>query len=265
MLLPRRLGVSDGTRPSGLSQQGLNSKGSDNPAAATTVRPALCNPSTAHTNKQLDVRMERSTLVDDKKKSWKCVGINPNSMFRYGDHHHHQDNNQLKWKSFSLCYLCCILFCFYTPISNLGILYCQMKQVVMTTDSRKKTTMPSLVHFTFIASFLNADQKPTRTHMYSWSSLGTAWKTVAALMNERNAGQERVHPHPQWYLSDLKNNNNKYKWTENNKVYAGGPSVHLSTLSEQHMPQRVIALTDQHVLQLILSCCWFEAVDNVLR
>ena len=74
MLLPRRLGVSDGTRPSGLSQRGLNSKGSDNPAAATTVRPALCNPSTAHTNKQLDVRMERSTLVDDKKKILKVCG-----------------------------------------------------------------------------------------------------------------------------------------------------------------------------------------------
>lgn len=36
------------------------------------------------------------------------------------------------------------------PVFSFGFLYCQMKQQVMTTESRKKTIMPNMVHFTFI-------------------------------------------------------------------------------------------------------------------
>lgn len=36
------------------------------------------------------------------------------------------------------------------PVFSFGILYCHMKQQVITTESRKKTTMPNVVHFTFI-------------------------------------------------------------------------------------------------------------------
>lgn len=36
------------------------------------------------------------------------------------------------------------------PVLSFGSLYCHTKQQVMTTDSRKKTTIPSVVHFTFI-------------------------------------------------------------------------------------------------------------------
>lgn len=47
------------------------------------------------------------------------------------------------------------------PVLSFGILYCHIKQQVMTSDSRKKTTMPSVVHFTFI---LAADYPAVTLH-----------------------------------------------------------------------------------------------------
>jgi hypothetical protein len=59
------------------------------------------------------------------------------------------------------------------PIFNFGILYCQIKHPVMTKDISKKTTMPNLVHFTFILLVWWSCPRLDRLEM--------TWKLVAPL------------------------------------------------------------------------------------
>lgn len=59
----------------------------------------------------------------------------------------------------SMCGCSRLTAVFFTlPVFIFAILYCHMKQQVMTMESRKKTTMPRVVHFTFILvdGFLSA-------------------------------------------------------------------------------------------------------------
>lgn len=65
----------------------------------------------------------------------------------------------------------------YSPCTNLGSWYCQMKQAVMMMDSSKKNTRPSWVHFTFILLVLVNPSKASagagfmKTTTNNWKNL----------------------------------------------------------------------------------------------